>query len=163
MWLGKAHLENLPILRSAMPMSGCPRWLTGKESGSQYRRHGLDPWVRKIPWRKKWQPTPVFLPGESHGQRSLAGYSPWHCKGSDMTEWVTHSQRNIVWSFSEGKFYFQREWEEMLEEEKGGTRSPKPILTPQLLPRPHWTRTQVFLLWARTFKGKTKTSCWGYS
>ena len=97
MWLGKAHLENLPILRSAMPMSGCPRWLTGKESGSQYRRHGLDPWVRKIPWRKKWQPTPVFLPGESHGQRSLAGYSPWHCKGSDMTEWVTHSQRNIVW------------------------------------------------------------------
>ena len=37
----------------------------------------FNPWVRKIPWRKEWQPTPVFLPGESHGQRSLVGYSPW--------------------------------------------------------------------------------------
>ena len=41
------------------------------------KRPGLDPWVGKIPWSRKWQPTPVFLPGESHGQRSLAGYSPW--------------------------------------------------------------------------------------
>ena len=41
------------------------------------------PCVRKIPWRRKWQPTPVFLPGEFHGQRSLAGYSPWGRKGSD--------------------------------------------------------------------------------
>ena len=40
------------------------------------KRHRFDPWVRKTPWRRKWQPTPVFLPGESHGQRSLAGYSP---------------------------------------------------------------------------------------
>ena len=40
------------------------------------RRHGFDPWVGKIPWRRAWQPTPVFLPGESHGQRSLAGYAP---------------------------------------------------------------------------------------
>ena len=40
------------------------------------KRHGFDPWVRKIPWRREWQPTPVFLPGESHGQRSLVGYSP---------------------------------------------------------------------------------------
>ena len=42
-------------------------------------RPGFDPWFRKIPWRWKWQPTPVFLPGESHGQRSLVGYSPWVC------------------------------------------------------------------------------------
>ena len=42
----------------------------------RHRRRGFDPWVRKIVWRRKWQPTPVFLPGESHGQRSLAGYSP---------------------------------------------------------------------------------------
>ena len=41
------------------------------------RRHRFDPWVRKIPWRRKWQPTPVFMPGKSHGQRSLVGYSPW--------------------------------------------------------------------------------------
>ena len=51
------------------------RWLNGKESVCQCRRHRrcrFDPWVRKIPWRRKWQPTPVFLPGKSHGQRSLA-------------------------------------------------------------------------------------------
>jgi len=41
------------------------------------RKPGFDSWVRKNPWRKEWQPTPVFLPGESHGQESLAGYSPW--------------------------------------------------------------------------------------
>jgi len=43
----------------------------------QCRSPGFDPWVRKIPWRRKWQPTPVFLPEKFHGQRSLAGYSPW--------------------------------------------------------------------------------------
>ena len=46
----------------------------------QCRRPGFDFWVRKVPWRKKWQPTPVFLPGESHGQRNLADYSPCGCK-----------------------------------------------------------------------------------
>ena len=46
----------------------------------------FDPWVRKIPWRKKWLPTPGFLPGDFHGQRSLVGYSPWGCKKSDTTE-----------------------------------------------------------------------------
>ena len=44
------------------------------------------PWVGKTPWRRKWQPTPVFLPGKSHGQRSLMGYSPWSCKESDTAE-----------------------------------------------------------------------------
>ena len=44
---------------------------------------GFSPWVEKIPWRRKWQPTPLFLPGKSHGQRSLVGYSPWGCKESD--------------------------------------------------------------------------------
>ena len=44
------------------------------------------PWVGKIPWRRAWQPTPVFLPTESHGQRSMAGYGPWGCKESDTTE-----------------------------------------------------------------------------
>ena len=51
----------------------------------QCRRPGVDPWVRKIPWRMKWQPTPVLLPGKSHGQRSLVGYSPWGRKESDTT------------------------------------------------------------------------------
>ena len=43
-----------------------------------------------IPWRRKWQPTPVFLPGESHGQRSLEGYGPWGRKEPDTAEWLTH-------------------------------------------------------------------------
>ena len=49
--------------------------------------NGLDPWVGKTPWRRKWHPTLIFLPGESHGQRSLAGYSPWGHKrvGHDLT------------------------------------------------------------------------------
>ena len=66
---------------------GVPRWLSGRESACQCRRHrrpGFDPWVRKIPWRRKWWPTPVFLPGESHGQRILEDYSPWSHKNSDM-------------------------------------------------------------------------------
>ena len=48
----------------------------------RHKRHWFDPWVRKIPWRRKWQPTPLFLPGEFHGQRSLVGYSPWGHMGS---------------------------------------------------------------------------------
>ena len=52
---------------------GFPKWLCVKESACPYKRHGFDPWVGKNPWRKAWQPTPVFLPGESHGQKSLAG------------------------------------------------------------------------------------------
>ena len=47
---------------------------------------GFDPWVGKIPWRRKWQSTPVLLPGKSHGQRSLVGYSPWGHKKLDTTE-----------------------------------------------------------------------------
>ena len=54
------------------------------------RRCGFNPWVRKIPWRRKWQPTQVFLPTKCHGQRSLAGYSPWGCKES-RHDWVTHT------------------------------------------------------------------------
>ena len=52
----------------------------------QCRRPGFDPWVGKISWRREWQPTPVFLPGESHGWRGLVGYSPQGRKESDVTE-----------------------------------------------------------------------------
>ena len=55
---------------------GLPQWLSGEKSTCQCRRNRFNPWVRKIPWRRVWQPTPVFLPGESHGQRSLEGYGP---------------------------------------------------------------------------------------
>ena len=52
----------------------------------QSGRPRFDPWVGKIPWRRKWHPTPLFLPGKSHGQRSLAGCSPWGHKELDTTE-----------------------------------------------------------------------------
>ena len=51
-----------------------------------HKRHGFDPWVGEFPWRRKWHPTPVCLPGKFHGQRILAGYSPWGRKKSDTTE-----------------------------------------------------------------------------
>ena len=66
-----------------------PGGASGKEPSCHCRRckrHGFDPWVRKIPWRREQHPTPIFLPGEFHGQRSLAGYSPWGRKESDTTE-----------------------------------------------------------------------------
>ena len=65
----------------------------------------FDPWVRKIPWRREWQPTPVFLPGESHGQRSLAGYSPWGRKESDTTEKLNN--KNWVPSTGRAPLIFQ--------------------------------------------------------
>ena len=64
---------------------GLPRWRSGSESACQcqsLQRHGFDPWVGKIPWSRKRQPTPVLLPGQFHGQRGLAGYCPWCCKES---------------------------------------------------------------------------------
>ena len=64
-----------------------PWWLRCKSVCLQCGRPGFDPWVGKIlSWRRKWQSTPVLLPGKSHGQRSLVGYSPWGCKQSDTTE-----------------------------------------------------------------------------
>ena len=68
--------QNFNFYIDLLYQYGFPQWLNGKEFACQYRRHGFDPWVRKIPWRRKWQPTPVFLPEKSHGQRSLEGYSP---------------------------------------------------------------------------------------
>ena len=57
------------------------------------RTPGFDPWVGKIPWRRAWQPTPLFLLGKSHGQRSLAGYDPWGCKEPEMIERTEHTSR----------------------------------------------------------------------
>ena len=68
---------------------GLPRWHSDEESTCQCRickRCRFDPEVAKNPWSRKWQPTPIFLLGKFHGQRSLTGYSPWGCKESDTTE-----------------------------------------------------------------------------
>ena len=61
-----------------------------------HRRCSFDPWVGKIPWRSKWQPTPLFLPGKSHGQRSLAGYTPWGHKELDTAEQLSMHKYTCV-------------------------------------------------------------------
>ena len=74
---------HLTVCAEGFPGGACD------EPTYQCRRPEFDPWVGKIPWRKAWQPTPVFLPGEFHRQRSLVGYSPCGCKESDVTEQLT--------------------------------------------------------------------------
>ena len=71
-------------------------------AGGVKRHLSQDPWVRKIPWRRAGQPTPVFLPAESHGQGSLAGCSPWGHRESDMAETVWHDTRSVC--FVHGAF-----------------------------------------------------------
>ena len=87
-------------------------WLIGKESACQRKRCGFDPWVRKIPWRRKWQPIPVFLPGKFDGQRSLAGYSPQGHKKSNTTAKLnthmhTHTHTHgLYWLMSLSSHHF---------------------------------------------------------
>ena len=69
-----------------------PLWISSKEPVCQCRRHGFDPWVGKIPWRRKWQPIPVFLSGQSFGQMSLADYSP-SVHNRVGYDWVTKQQQ----------------------------------------------------------------------
>ena len=80
-WILKSSLgiQRKPWLRKL------PWWLKGWGIRLQCGKPRFDPWVGKIPWRRDWQPTPVFLPGEFHRQRSLAGYSPWGGRESDTT------------------------------------------------------------------------------
>ena len=75
---------------------GFPGNSDGKEFFQERRRPRFDPWVGKIPWRREWQPTPVFLPGEFHGERSLAGCS------SDATEQLTLLAWKIPWTEEPG-------------------------------------------------------------
>ena len=75
---------------------GLPRWLSGKESACQWRRCRFDPWVGKIPLRRKWQPTPVFWPGKPLRQRSLVGYGSWGHKELDTTEATQHTDMTEI-------------------------------------------------------------------
>ena len=82
-----------------LPLTGFPGGASGEEPACQYKRRqrcGFYPWVRKILWRRAWQPPPVFLPGESHGQRSLANCSPQGHKELDMTEVTQHSRAHHI-------------------------------------------------------------------
>ena len=101
------------ILILPASIAGWPSGASGKESAHQCRwckRQGFNPLVGKIPWRRKWQPTPVFLPGKSHGLRSLAGYSPWGHKELDVTDWLgthTHSWLNFSYDMV---IFIPEEW-----------------------------------------------------
>ena len=71
----------------------------GKESACQCRRPGFNPWVKKIPWRTEWNPTPVFLPGKFHGHRSLVAYRPWGHKRI-RHDWATNTFTKTLWWLS---------------------------------------------------------------
>ena len=101
-WRKKLISVNFNMLASqghGTCLSGWLLYSSGKEPACQCRRCRklwFNPCVRKIPWGRKWKPPSVFLPGEFHGQRSLAGYSPRGHKGSDMTEWLNMNTHCIL-------------------------------------------------------------------
>ena len=76
-------------------ISGLPWWFSNREPACQCRRCRFDPWIRKTPWRRKWQHILVFLPGKSHAQRSREGYSPWSSKESDTLRYWAHTQGHM--------------------------------------------------------------------
>ena len=82
--------------RNSIQSIGLPWWLSGEESAYQCRICAFDPWSWKIPWRRKWQPTPVFLSANAHGQRSLVGYSPWGCRVGQHLATEPLQQQQIV-------------------------------------------------------------------
>ena len=85
-----SSLLSLSFRSPSSSVWGFPGGSDGKESACNAGGR-FNSWIRKIPWRREWQPTPVFLPGKSHGQRSRAGCRPWGHKESDSTEWWTLS------------------------------------------------------------------------
>ena len=94
----RTRLKRLSSSSSSSKLKNeLPWWLSGKETAFQCRRQGFDPLVRKIPWRRKWQSTSVSLPGKSHGQRSLEGYSSQGCKRvrHDLVTKTTTKLKNI--------------------------------------------------------------------
>ena len=91
-WAPRACVPALVLLPGPQEAETLPTPASSPQCG----RPGFDSWVGKIPWRRKWQPTLVFLPGESHRQRSLAAYSPWGLKESDMTDTYSHSHRILL-------------------------------------------------------------------
>ena len=94
--------KNINLRRHMNAYAGLPMWLSGKETAclyKRYRRHEFDPWAGKIFWRREWQPAPVFLPGEFHGQRSLASYSLWGCNESDIFVYACmHMYSYVRWN-----------------------------------------------------------------
>ena len=84
-WMGPNEMTGVLIKEIRTQTMGFPSGLMVRNPLAK-RRCRFNPWVSKMLWRRKWQPTPVFLPGKSHGWRTLAGYSPWGHKELDTTE-----------------------------------------------------------------------------
>ena len=103
----KEELKNLSMRvkeeskNADLKLNRLPWWLRWYSVCLQCGRPRFNPWVGKILWRRKWQPTPGYLPGESHGQWCLVGYSLWGCKESDMTEWLHFHFLKIQYSKNE--------------------------------------------------------------
>ena len=102
----------------------------------QCRRPRFNPWVGKIPWRRGWQPTPIVLTREIHGQRRQAGYSPWGCKELDMTEQLTHTHTHTceIWTWG-GKVckrgtVKRGAWYGILGARKGDVQGPRSLDVP---------------------------------
>ena len=99
----KAPISLCIHLLKALPtvVNRLPWWLSSKESTCQCRRHGFDPWVRKIPWRRKWQPTLVFLPGKSHGQKETGGLQSmgWKRVKTRLIDSTTATVHLLVYCF----------------------------------------------------------------
>ena len=116
-------VQNIPyilfsLFRIAPSSRGLPRWHSGKESICQCqkcRRLWFDPCIRKIPWRRKWSLAPAFLPGKSHGQKNLVGYSPWSCRrvrynlATKQQQQQQSMQGRLVWTWNSIQFLFQKQ------------------------------------------------------
>ena len=116
-WMGKENVRCICIpLKCKLPYipymyihtHTIPWWLRWWSLCLQCRRPRFSPWVGKIPWRRKWQPIPVLMPGKFLGWRSLVGYSPWGCKESDTTErlhFTSHIQWDVIQPLKKPAFY----------------------------------------------------------
>ena len=103
-------MSKIQIMGNSVAQIGLPRYLSGKESTCNARGY---PWVGKVPWSRKWQPTLVFLPGKLYGQRNLASYSPWGHKESDMAEctcWNSYRCKDILRSGWETRWQNLLQW-----------------------------------------------------
>ena len=136
--------EVIPELGLNSNVYGLPWWLHGKESAYNAGDFGFHPWVIKFPWRRKWQLTAVFLPGESHGQRSLTGYGSLDHKESDTTESLTLSMYTLSLLL---KFYLKSHilvflWHRVNDFSFYFVGSPK---SSNATVPPHWVLWLVFL------------------
>ena len=98
MCLSIYHLSICPSIHLFVYLPGLP-WLSSKEFTCRFRKHEFNPWVRKIPWRKKCQPTPVLLPGKFHGQKRLMNYHPWGSQKSQtqLSDYTTTIKSSYLW------------------------------------------------------------------